>query len=494
MGMKFKSSCWLVFVFFVVFLEIPLAVSFAAFDPAHFPKKEVLELQSDGRRVGYAITTFEMKDGGFVFAERSTLLLRMGTKDAPLKTFVEVKTDSEIRTLGFRYEIEASNLKTVIVGKKVGSGLVLDIQLNGEDYSNTVAPKGKNVSFWDFLLTPTIKPRLFYLGLEKRRHFSAQLFEPNSFSFVPIAVDIEPAMLEGQKVSQIEALYLGQRTTAWFSSDGRSLKSVARLGKIEVVMTPFKGKEADIRSLERISGPGIDVLVSTAIPVEGAIRNARQLSKLKVEIRGVELAEFRLANHRQKLSRNGVAVTKESIPAGNFGAAAGVLELQTFGPYLKDEPFIEVTNREIVALAKKIVGKVPVEKNGKEFWKASMKILEWVYTNIKKESVISLPDALTVLRDKRGDCNEHATLFVALVRAAGIPAKVHVGIVYDGKASFLYHAWASVYVGQWVSLDPTWNQVPADPTHISFEEGGLENQQRLIALVGNLRVKVLEAK
>ena len=43
---------------------------------------------------------------------------------------------------------------------------------------------------------------------------------------------------------------------------------------------------------------------------------------------------------------------------------------------------------------------------------------------------MSLPSALEVLKTRVGDCNEHTTLYVAMARSLGIPARIAVGLVY----------------------------------------------------------------
>jgi hypothetical protein len=84
-------------------------------------------------------------------------------------------------------------------------------------------------------------------------------------------------------------------------------------------------------------------------------------------------------------------------------------------------------------------------------------------------------------------------LFVALVRALGIPARVASGLLYlNGK--FYYHAWAEVWLGAWVAADPTFGQFPADAAHLRLVVGGLSRQSELLQLMGNLKLKVLEAK
>jgi transglutaminase-like putative cysteine protease len=98
-----------------------------------------------------------------------------------------------------------------------------------------------------------------------------------------------------------------------------------------------------------------------------------------------------------------------------------------------------------------------------------------------------------VLRQKAGDCNEHAALFAALARAAGIPARIQAGIIYQ-EGKFFYHAWNQVYLGSWISVDSTLNQLPADATHIRLVEGDLDRQLDLVRVIGRLKVQVREVR
>ena len=120
------------------------------------------------------------------------------------------------------------------------------------------------------------------------------------------------------------------------------------------------------------------------------------------------------------------------------------------------------------------------------------KINDWVYENLDKRITVSVTSALQVLESRRGDCNEHTVLYVALARAAGIPARTAAGLVYvDGQ--FYYHAWPEVYLNGWVAVDPTFGQFPADAAHLRFTIGGLASQVELIRLIGRLELEVVEA-
>ncbi len=110
--------------------------------------------------------------------------------------------------------------------------------------------------------------------------------------------------------------------------------------------------------------------------------------------------------------------------------------------------------------------------------------------NVEKRPLVTVPSALEVLKSKVGDCNEHAVLLTALLRASGIPARVCVGLVYT-RGKFFYHAWTEAYVGKWISMDATLNQMPVDATHIRLARGGLDKQLDIIGLIGKLKLKVI---
>ena len=122
-----------------------------------------------------------------------------------------------------------------------------------------------------------------------------------------------------------------------------------------------------------------------------------------------------------------------------------------------------------------------------------------VNTMVEKKPTVSLPSALEVLRTKVGDCNEHTALFVALARSLGIPARINVGLVYV-RGAFYYHAWPEVYIdegkgqGLWLPVDPTFNQFPADATHVRLARGGLDKQAAILPMFGKTKMYVTQVE
>jgi len=86
-------------------------------------------------------------------------------------------------------------------------------------------------------------------------------------------------------------------------------------------------------------------------------------------------------------------------------------------------------------------------------------IVEFVRDTIDPSSARAFDIASQVAVHRSGDCSEHAVLFTALARAAGIPTRIAAGIVIvriGDKLGAFGHAWAETHDGsQWRPIDPT---------------------------------------
>ncbi len=99
--------------------------------------------------------------------------------------------------------------------------------------------------------------------------------------------------------------------------------------------------------------------------------------------------------------------------------------------------------------------------------KAAVRIAAFVFTLAKEPPDEAGPTALDILREHKGYCAEHALLFVALCRAAGIPARRCSGYVCIGD-DWGSHAWAEIWVGKWMGVDPTTNDVGTAARYLFF--------------------------
>ena len=66
------------------------------------------------------------------------------------------------------------------------------------------------------------------------------------------------------------------------------------------------------------------------------------------------------------------------------------------------------------------------------------------------------------------------------------------------RNAFYYHAWPEVFLdegrgaGLWLPVDPTFNQFPADATHIRLARGGLDKQAAIVPLIGRVKITILD--
>jgi hypothetical protein len=105
-------------------------------------------------------------------------------------------------------------------------------------------------------------------------------------------------------------------------------------------------------------------------------------------------------------------------------------------------------------------------------------------------------DALGTLGGHSGTPDGVTRLFVALLRASGVPARYVVG-VYARDTTMLTHAWAEIWsssAGGWYAVDPVSGTVAANTGLLRLAFSGSSHPDELIALVANARLTELGRK
>ncbi|MEO6728739.1 MAG: transglutaminase domain-containing protein [Candidatus Dojkabacteria bacterium] len=89
------------------------------------------------------------------------------------------------------------------------------------------------------------------------------------------------------------------------------------------------------------------------------------------------------------------------------------------------------------------------------------------YSNVKRFGINERQGALATLEGGAAVCMEYSDLYIALMRAAGIPARAAFGFGYSAldsaqaSADTISHQWAEVYIPSiksWVGVDTTWGE------------------------------------
>ena len=95
---------------------------------------------------------------------------------------------------------------------------------------------------------------------------------------------------------------------------------------------------------------------------------------------------------------------------------------------------------------------------------------------------------LRALERGYGECVDFADLLTTLARSQNIPTRTVYGIAYSTLPTpgFRFHAWNEIlFEEHWHALDPTWNQIVADATHISLDD------QTLAALASAMQAQAI---
>lgn len=483
--MKFRSilinlavlAVWLVSMFFVYNQNYsrPTAIQLAGFQTVNSPQvdnERWYDITMANQKIGYAMNTFGSTSLGYVFKDYSLLRLPMAgvTREILMDFYAVVDSTFALKT--FTFGLSSDDYSTNVYGQIVAGNLILKVQ---SDSTNTELTLPATTGIY---LPGTVPLILAAKGFPAGKFRLAGL-DPISLSTSEMLVDVTgqtQIVVSGQKfdVHKVIVTTSGVSSNSFITKDGMVVRE-EETGNMAMTVTT---KERALDVPETVHN--WDMLKSLAVNAMGQIDNARDCQYLKVELDGIDGAGFSLDDDFQRVISQSPLIIEIKPEGFRRSGIPGE-------KFVKSQPMVQSDDPRIMLKAKQIVGNI------KDDSLQIATMTNWVYSNIEKDYVISLPSAIEVLRVKKGDCNEHSALYTALTRALGIPTKICLGIVYkDGL--FYYHAWPAVYLnGRWLPVDPTFGQQLADATHIKLLEGSYESTVGLMRVIGKLTVRVIES-
>jgi transglutaminase-like putative cysteine protease len=415
----------------------------------------------------------------------------------------EVHLTRALVLTGFDATLRSGSARFAAQGRVSGDSL-LTVVIESGDSRRTL-----DIPLREPLMLPGLLPLqlAFGGGLEVGNTLTLQMFDPlvlakrdlevtvtaESTFVVPdsAALDAATATWVAARWDTLRAWRVVQRMSGlavetWIDGLGQVVEATSPMGfrmrrtAFEIAYENFRRREPQVWA-----SSGSDIIGRTAIASNVRLDPAG-LAELRVRLGGVELAGFDLSGGRQRLAHDTLVIRREPSAALRAG-----YQLPTVPPdlraFLEPDPLIQSDDPRIRAQARQIV------RRERDPARAADMLMEWVYGEVDKRVTIGIPSAIEVFESRRGDCNEHTVLYVALARATGLPARTAAGLVYaDG--SFYYHAWAEVYLDNWVAVDPTFGQFPADAAHLRFTIGGLARQVELVRLIGQLSLEIVQTR
>lgn len=280
-------------------------------------------------------------------------------------------------------------------------------------------------------------------------------------------------------------------------------------GRMQRSTTPFMGSEMTLILSERdeaLAAEGApELLVQSLIYPSRPIERPRALTRAVFELRQRQALELELpsvGDQRAEAIEGGVRVEVAlgSSPALEAPPPETVAEL------LRDSTFIDVDDPEVVRLTAQALAGLE-DGDGEEIDDATRAeaLRAFVARHVADKNLNSLlATAAEVASSRAGDCTEHSVLLTAMLRAAGIPARVVTGLIYidsfAGAAEvFGYHMWSQALVdSRWLDLDATLER-RFDAAHIAFtttalndDTAALVDMAAIVPMMGALDVDVVE--
>ena len=347
------------------------------------------------------------------------------------------------------------------------------------------------------LTLPTLLPlRLAFGGeLQSGRAYTARLFDPllltghevtarvaaESTLVVSDSADLDSTTMVwvAEHFDTVRAFRIdhdagGVPTSSWIDAQGRVVLASSREYSMERAAFEIAYENFRRRDTARVARHSAAPPLGEIVPVTALVAGVKSAPPPRARMR----------------LRTSAGDTLDLVQAAALAARAAPYRLPSrdtaLARWLAPEPLIQSRDPRIVAQARQIIGRERAPARVAEL------LTRWVHQAVQRTTADagSVPSAVKVLANRRGDCNEATTLFVALARSTGLPARTVAGLLYlEGR--FYYHAWAEVYLNDWITVDPTFGQFPADAAHVPMATGGLARQVELVPLIGRVKLEVL---
>ncbi len=446
-------------------------------------------LEQEDRAVGLSFDRYLKTEEGFLYT--SNIALQMGILGGPaqeMKIYAELTMDDNYLARSYRIISELGGKQSQISGVIADSQVTVTVtEPNGAEYLSRFSEEGgEPLYFKDSFLEYIVRTK----GLKVGDKHTARVWDYGSNAFSDFIFRVEEKttyQYKGESVPVFSIIEESPGQATWLvSEDGDlyySYDAVQKLGARRV-------EKDDIPELSALS---LDVLL-----VPGNVRVAHPFrslkSTIKVDWKDVDFADFNFTDNRQKLmshtetDKAHQALLEIVKDQRDFtGRVTLPVTDSEFAPYLAETRFITPSLPEIGDLVRAICGE---EADG---WLVTQKILNWVYGNMQVEMI---PQTLTteeILAGRKGKCAEYAILFAAMTRAAGLPTKVALGERYQDGA-WVGHLWNEVWLGEWISVDPSHGQSAPDALLLKFVDSPevMGTQKVRMGLTGKLGISIEE--
>jgi hypothetical protein len=278
--------------------------------------------------------------------------------------------------------------------------------------------------------------------------------------------------------------------TYWLDPDFlpvRAETDMPGLGKLVLLRTTRDVAQAPAAAPGRMT----DIGLSQSIPLNRRLARPHETEAVVYRItlpRDDEPATAFARDDRQQVQNRDGHTFELHVQAVREPRAAAEPPGPVAEEFVQSNAFINSADAKVQEHARRAVGKET------DPWKKAQAIEAWVHRNMR---VLNFSEAMAtadhVARTLEGDCSEFAMLTAGMCRAAGVPARVAVGLVYTDHGqrgpALGYHMWTEVWVrGGWLALDATLGRGSVGAGHLKIAAHSWHDTQSLTPLLPVTRV------
>ena len=276
------------------------------------------------------------------------------------------------------------------------------------------------------------------------------------------------------------------KVTFWLDKDHVPLRSQTELPLIGKIVY-YRTSQAVATSKDS-APPKIDIGAAADIPLDKPIPRAHQARSIvyRIILKEDENPKTVLSQDARQEIRNVKGSQFELHVRAVRPLGTTAPEKKMAEEYLSSNYFLNCDDARVQEAARQAAGRET------DPWAKALAIEKWVHAHVRKSSAVEFTTAGQVARNLSGDCRQHAVLTAAMCRAAGVPSRTAVGLVYVAKARgpvMGFHMWTEVFAhGQWLGIDATLGTGPVGPGHIKIADHSWHNTESLTPMLPVLRV------
>jgi hypothetical protein len=247
----------------------------------------------------------------------------------------------------------------------------------------------------------------------------------------------------------------------------RSQLEMPGLGKILLYRTTKEIARAPVDNNVKLPDLGLAALV----PLNKAIGQPHDVKAVvyRITLKGDDEPTSAFAVDNRQEVKNAKGNTFELHVHAIREPDKGEEETRPDNEFLESCYFLDSADSKVKELTRQAIG------NQRDPWKKAKLIERWVCDNMRQSNSAEFGTAGQIARNLEGDCRQHAMLTAAMCRAAGVPSRTALGLVYvtdRQKGPVMgFHMWTEVWIkGQWLGIDATLGRGSVGATHVKIAD------------------------